>query len=505
MVGLILSILIIVGFFAFVFFDVYVLQYLKEFAANTGGYVLAEDDVFGIKIARFLFFIILSYLTTATLYYFGTAEGYTGALGGLLILMVYIWLNSNILLLGVFGKWKTIDDRTGKPKGMIEIYEKDGMMYGDIIAVLEEGREDVRCVKCEGELKDKPVIGITIIKDGKKNEDDEWKGSYLFDPEQAMTFRYKIWLNPDNSKELKKLFTYSVSQSEAEFLQPGMRVAVPFGKSKIYTALNVEVNEADLKDDEFLVYEALQHQAILKVHEVAAIVERKNVLPILNRLLDKNIILLKEEIYEQYKPKLFYRYFNYKQLQRNRIKVSELELASGGSKSIIKTLVDKNILEEYHIRRDRVTYDGSEENADLKSLNEYQETALLDIRKSFENKKPCLLKGVTSSGKTEVYVKLIEECIQSGKQALYLLPEIALTTQLIRKASRVLSKQFDPAPRYHARDAAIVLARLHKADILLGSATPSIETFNNAKTGKYGYAEITRRFGNVLMPDIELG
>ncbi len=464
---------------------------------------------------------------------------------------------------------------------------------------------------------------------------------------------------------LEKLFTYSVSQSEAEFLQPGMRVAVPFGKSKIYTALvnevdvpaptvyeakeihqildeqpivhkvqlkhwqwiadyymstigevfrsaipsafllesetlilknkDVEVNEADLKDDEFLVYEALQHQAILKVHEVAAIVERKNVLPILNRLLDKNIILLKEEIYEQYKPKLV-RYvklgvdylseenleqllesltrapkqsqvilslFQLQATTKKPIKVSELELASGGSKSIIKTLVDKNILEEYHIRRDRVTYDGSEENADLKSLNEYQETALLDIRKSFENKKPCLLKGVTSSGKTEVYVKLIEECIQSGKQALYLLPEIALTTQLIGrlqeyfgnkvsvyhskynvqervevwnnvlvqkpKAQIVIGarsalflpfsnlgllivdeehegsfKQFDPAPRYHARDAAIVLARLHKADILLGSATPSIETFNNAKTGKYGYAEITRRFGNVLMPDIEL-
>lgn len=464
---------------------------------------------------------------------------------------------------------------------------------------------------------------------------------------------------------LEKLFTYSVSQSEAEFLQPGMRVAVPFGKSKIYTALvnevdvpaptvyeakeihqildeqpivhqvqlkhwqwiadyymstigevfrsaipsafllesetlilknkDVEVNEADLKDDEFLVYEALQHQAILKVHEVAAIVERKNVLPILNRLLDKNIILLKEEIYEQYKPKLV-RYvklgvdylseenleqllesltrapkqsqvilslFQLQATTKKPIKVSELELASGGSKSIIKTLVDKNILEEYHIRRDRVTYDGSEENADLKSLNEYQETALLDIRKSFENNKPCLLKGVTSSGKTEVYVKLIEECIQSGKQALYLLPEIALTTQLIGrlqeyfgnkvsvyhskynvqervevwnnvlvqkpKAQIVIGtrsalflpfsnlgllivdeehegsfKQFDPAPRYHARDAAIVLARLHKADILLGSATPSIETFNNAKTGKYGYAEITRRFGNVLMPDIEL-
>ncbi|WP_422079723.1 YihY/virulence factor BrkB family protein [Ulvibacterium sp.] len=136
MVGLILSILIIVGFVAFVYFEVYVLGYLSEFAARTGGYVLGEDDIIGVQIAKFLFFIILSYLTVAILYYFGTAEGKKarffsagalmttllfiltsylfgvyvekfarynelyGALGGLLILMVYIWLNSNILLLG---------------------------------------------------------------------------------------------------------------------------------------------------------------------------------------------------------------------------------------------------------------------------------------------------------------------------------------------------------------------------------------------------------------------
>lgn len=136
MVGLILSILIIVGFVAFVYFEVYVLGYLNEFAARTGGYVLGEDDIMGVQIAKFLFFIILSYLTVATLYYFGTTEGKKarffsagalmttllfiltsylfgvyvekfarynelyGALGGLLILMVYIWLNSNILLLG---------------------------------------------------------------------------------------------------------------------------------------------------------------------------------------------------------------------------------------------------------------------------------------------------------------------------------------------------------------------------------------------------------------------
>lgn len=103
----------------------------------------------------------------------------------------------------VFGKWKTIDDRTGKPKGVIEIYKKDGLMFGKVIAVLEEGKEDGLCVKCDGERMNKPFLGMTIIKDGKANEDGEWKGKELFDPEQAMTFRFKIWLNPDNADELK--------------------------------------------------------------------------------------------------------------------------------------------------------------------------------------------------------------------------------------------------------------------------------------------------------------
>ena len=464
---------------------------------------------------------------------------------------------------------------------------------------------------------------------------------------------------------LEKLFTYRISKSEAEFLKPGMRVGVPFGKSKIYTALvhevhqtppevyeakeihrildenplvnpiqlkhwqwiadyymcslgevfrsavpgafllesetlilrneRVAIDEQDLEDDEFLVFEALQHQSVLKVQEVSSIVDRKNILPVLNRLLEKKVILLKEEMYAQYKPKLV-RYvklgseylsedslesllesltrapkqsqvvlslFQLQAVRKKPIKVSELEETSGCSKSVIKTLVDKGILQEYFIRTDRVNYDGDTENYDLKNLNEHQEAALKDIRQSFEGDKPVLLHGVTSSGKTEVYVKLIEECIQSGKQALYLLPEIALTTQLIARLqdyfgekvsvyhskyniqervevwNNVLAKkskaqiligarsalflpysdlgliivdeehegsfkQFDPAPRYHARDAAIVLAKMHGSKILLGSATPSIESFQNAKTGKYGYASIKRRFGNVLMPEIEL-
>lgn len=464
---------------------------------------------------------------------------------------------------------------------------------------------------------------------------------------------------------LEKLFTYRVTQEEAAFLLPGMRVAIPFGKSKIYTALvhevhttppevyeakdihqilsefplvnaiqlkhwqwiadyymctigevfrsavpsafllesetlilknnKAEIDELNLKDDEFLVYEALQYQSSLKVHEVSAIVERKNVLPVLNRLIEKNVILLKEELYEQYKPKLV-RYvklgkaytseenleellvsltrapkqsqvvlslFQLQAVSKKPIKVSDLERTSGSSKAVIKSLVEKSILEEYFIQTDRVNYDGEDGEYELKSLNEYQKNALADIRLSFENKKVTLLQGVTSSGKTEVYVKLLEECISEGKQGLYLLPEIALTTQLIgrlqdyfgskvsvyhskysiqervevwnnvlgkkSKAQIVIGarsamflpfsnlgliivdeehegsfKQFDPAPRYHARDAAIVLAKLHDAHILLGSATPSIESFYNAKKGKYGYAQITRRYGNVVMPDIEL-
>ena len=267
---------------------------------------------------------------------------------------------------------------------------------------------------------------------------------------------------------LEKLFTYSISKTEFEYLMPGMRVAVPFGKSKIYTALvyeihttppqvyeakeihrildehpivnqlqlkhwrwiadyymctigevfrsampsafllesetlilrneRGEVTENDLQDDEFLVFEALQHQSMLKVHEVGAIIDRKNVLPILNRLLEKNVILLKDEIYERYKPKMV-RYvklgdtfrsedkleellesltrapkqsqvvlslFQLQARERKPIKISILESVSGGSKSVIKALVDKGILEEYQIQTDRINYEGNTEDFNLK-------------------------------------------------------------------------------------------------------------------------------------------
>ncbi len=463
---------------------------------------------------------------------------------------------------------------------------------------------------------------------------------------------------------IENLFTYSITQAESTFLKKGMRVSVPFGKSKIYTGIvghihntppvvyeakeihqildeapivnekqielwqwiskyymctigevmraalpnafilesetivslnkTTVINDADLKDDEFLVYEALSQQSALKIQDVSSILNKKNVLPIIKRLIEKEAVTVEQEVYEKYKPK-YVRYvklhasytsesaltelletlsrapkqrevvftlFTLSAKSKKPIKVSDLVEASGGSSAIIKTLIDKAILEEYHIKTDRVEYDGEEQEAS-KALNDYQEIALQQITESFKTQKTVLLHGVTSSGKTEVYVKLIEEVLKENKQVLYLLPEIALTTQLVSrlqdyfgeqvavfhskysphervevwnnvlndspKARIVLGarssiflpfndlgliivdeeheqsfKQFDPAPRYHARDTAIVLAHIHQGKTLLGSATPSLESYYNAKENKYGLVEINRRYNNVQMPEIEL-
>ncbi|ARV08171.1 primosomal protein N' [Winogradskyella sp. PC-19] len=463
---------------------------------------------------------------------------------------------------------------------------------------------------------------------------------------------------------LQKAFTYHITEAEAEFLKPGIRVAVPFGKSKIYTALaykihnkppiayeaktihqilddkplvtekqlehwqwiasyymcslgevmraaipnafiiesetiisKVEdaiVNDSELKDEEFLIYEALHHQSSLKIQDVISILDKKRVLPIINGLVEKGIIQLQEEIYQKYTPKLV-RYvrlhehhksedklqkllellnrakkqrdvvltlFQLEATSQKAIKVTELVEKSGASSAIIKTLIDKKILEEYHIQTDRVNFEG-EAGAESKQLNEYQQKAFEEINTSFEEKSVVLLHGVTSSGKTEIYIKLIEKQLEQQKQVLYLLPEIALTTQLVsrlqdyfgekvavfhsrysgnerveawnnilnnsEKAQIIIGarsslllpfrdlgliivdeeheqsyKQFDPAPRYHARDAAIVLANMFNAKTLLGTATPSLETYYNTSEGKYGLVEITKRYNDVLMPEIEL-
>jgi primosomal protein N' (replication factor Y) len=460
---------------------------------------------------------------------------------------------------------------------------------------------------------------------------------------------------------LQKLFTYKITEAEADFLEPGMRVAVEFGKSKIYTALVYSIHtiapdgyeakeihqildetpivnkiqlkhwewiakyymcslgevfraalpsaflleseteiqavagfskENELSDEEFLIFEALQHQSQLSIFKVIEILGKKSVFPIIKSLMEKNVIVVKEQIYEQYKPKLV-KYIRLKeewnsneklselleilsrakkqraliltyfQLQTGKkpIKVSQLQEDSNCSLAVIKSLVDKGIFEYYFIQKDRINFKGK--SSKIKELSEHQEIAYNAIKIAFETKQVTLLKGITSSGKTEIYVKLIKQLLEDGKQVLYLLPEIALTTQLIerlqyyfgeylsvfhskysmnervevwnnvlenkQKAQLILGarssmflpfsnigliivdeehepsfKQYDPAPRYHARDAAIVLANHHNTKVLLGTATPSVETYYNAQQGKYGLVELNRRFGDVLLPEIEL-
>ena len=463
---------------------------------------------------------------------------------------------------------------------------------------------------------------------------------------------------------LAKTFTYSVSEAEYHYLKIGMRLAVPFGKSKIYTALVIEIHQnkpnlyeakeihqildakpivtqiqiahwkwiasyymcaigdvyrgampsalllesetvisqktdlaADtglLSDDEFLVYEALQQQSSLKVGDIMAILNKKNIFPVIQKLIDRNIVVLQEEVQETYKPKLVryvrlhakyesneglselletlknankqkeivLNYFQLSAVEKKPITVKKLIEAANSSSTIIKALIEKEIFEDYFLQEDRVNFTGKIREDQLQ-LSLAQQKAFEEIKASFTQKEVCLLHGVTSSGKTEIYIKLIEEYLETGKQILYLLPEIALTTQLVgrlrtyfgnkvavfhskynnnerievwnqvlinsEKAQVVIGarsslflpfynlgfiivdeehestfKQVDPAPRYHARDSAIVLAHSHKAKVLLGSATPSIETYFNAKSDKFGLVEISERFGNVMMPRIEL-
>lgn len=462
---------------------------------------------------------------------------------------------------------------------------------------------------------------------------------------------------------VSKTFTYQVSEAEFNYIQIGMRVAVPFGKTKILTALvldknnippqlyeakeihqildeqpvvnafqiehwkwiasyymcslgevfrsalpsgyilesetqisakeNATVDFSELKDDEYLILEALQSQSLITIQDVIKILGKKTVFPIINKLLAKGALVLQEEISEQYKPKLVryiklqdaylqpdklaellkelssakrqrelvLHYFQLHAQDKNPISVKQLIESSGISSTIIKSLVDKLIFEEYYIAHDRVVFDQATDSQF--TLSAPQQKAYESIQQNLNHFEVNLLHGITASGKTEIYIKLLEYYVQQGKQVLFLLPEIALTTQLVQrltayfgnevavfhskytnnerievwnqvleqspKAKVVVGvrsalflpfsnlgciivdeeheptyKQNDPAPRYHARDAAIVLAKQHQAKVLLGSATPSLETYYNVQTKKYGLTELNVRYGKVVLPEIFL-
>ncbi len=363
--------------------------------------------------------------------------------------------------------------------------------------------------------------------------------------------------------------------------------------SETILIFNEEIGDdfTHLNNEEFLVAEALQLKKELRLTEVQQILDITHVYPLIKKLIDKKVCFVWEAMDEQYKVKkenyvmLNPEYSSdeklsellnnwtrapwqmelllaYLHLQKTEGEVTQTGLLkkAGASVAQLKGLADKDILiiEKRSVDRIKSLPKNLEINFEFSAAQQESADA---VAKALEIKNVCLLHGVTSSGKTQVYVKLIEKYFAGGQQVLYLLPEIALTTQIIRRLQKhfggnitiyhsrfnnnervelwnkirtgevkiVLGarsalflpfkdlgliivdeehdssfKQQDPAPRYNARDAAIYYASIFKAKVLLGSATPSVESYFNARHDKYALVELNERFGGIKLPEIEI-
>lgn len=342
-----------------------------------------------------------------------------------------------------------------------------------------------------------------------------------------------------------------------------------------------------LSDDEYLIVEALTLQSELSLKDIRDILQRKTIYPVIRGLLDRRVILPKEELTDRYQPlkvkcvrwgpafqteaeqaaafdrvarsekqtAVLLEYVQYVRTQPY-VRIRDLTRRTGASSSVLHAMVKKGIFEFYEREVSRLR--AAIASSDAGPLSDEQSRALREIRTHLAQAKPVLLYGVTGSGKTRLYLELMRECIAAGDQILYLLPEIALTGQIVKRLQQVLGdkivvyhsrlnnmerveiwravaagevsvvgprsaiflpfkalglvvvdeehdssyKQKDPNPRYNGRDLALYLARQHGAAALLGSATPSLESWENSRRGKYGFVSLTERFGGVALPEI---
>jgi primosomal protein N' (replication factor Y) (superfamily II helicase) len=457
----------------------------------------------------------------------------------------------------------------------------------------------------------------------------------------------------------KRTYTYSVPEAAQALLQPGVRVEVQFGRSRLYSGIVERVHEevpdypvkpivsvmdevivvspeqlrlwdwmssyycctlgevmsaalpghlklssetkiayreeygddfSALDGEEYLIAEALLIQREITVEDARKILNKKTVFPVVQRLLSKGVLLLREDLQEKFRPRkvvalrLAAPYLEQPERLREVMadlakKERQLEILmaflalekqnpvvfkqavlqkADVTESSLQTILKKGILEKYDREVSRIS-GYEDEIAAGAALSEQQKRAISEIKAQFSTQQTVLLHGVTGSGKTQVYVELMREVIGRGEQVLYLLPEIGLTTQIIDRLRRVFGsevstyhskintnervevwkaaaegkpivlaarsglflpfrklglvvvdeehdssfKQFDPAPRYHARDTALYLAQLYGAKVLLGTATPGLETWHNALSGKYGLVRMTERFGGMAMPTVE--
>ena len=377
-----------------------------------------------------------------------------------------------------------------------------------------------------------------------------------------------------------------------------MKAALPSGlklESETKISLNPDFTETSkLSNDEYIIINFLENNPITSIYQIYSLLGEYKALKTIKNLLQKELIIVEEKLKSGYMPKIeTYVSLNnnlrnekainllFNQLKRapkqekllvaylsicdfnkpktkTEIPKKELFLKSGSSESAFNSLIKKEVFKLIKRKVDRIQISAQKLNQP-KKLNTVQNNVNNLIKLKFTGHDTVLLHGVTSSGKTEIYIHLIQECLKQNKQVLYLLPEIALTSQIINRLQSVFGekvgvyhskfsdnerveiynkvnkhntcvilgvrssvflpfsklgliivdeehensyKQFNPAPRYNARDTAIMLGKIHKAKVLLGTATPSIESYYNTQINKYGFVELFERYQNIKMPEI---
>ena len=404
---------------------------------------------------------------------------------------------------------------------------------------------------------------------------------------------------------LEGTFTYSVPEPMVAQVRMGVRVLVPLGRSKTYTAMAVRLHSEKPEFETRPIIQVIDAEPVLIEQQLhlwqwistyymspigdvfkaalpAGLKAEENYRPKTVRCvtlpanlrseqsLHMALTILKRALKQHQTFSTYLQLSHWSEIDGEtppahiaEIACDELQNAANASDAVLRQLIQRNFLELYHREVGRLNTSGEYHPERIQPLSPAQKAAEDSIQKQFNEKNVVLLHGVTSSGKTEIYIHLIKKAIDEGKQVLYLLPEIALTVQMTRRLQNVFGsrlgiyhskysdaerveiwkkqlssepydvilgarsavflpftrlglvivdeehetsfKQQDPAPRYHARSTAIMLARMYEgAKVLLGTATPSMESYHNACTGKYGYVQLTTRYKDVAMPEIRV-
>lgn len=404
---------------------------------------------------------------------------------------------------------------------------------------------------------------------------------------------------------LEGTFTYSVPEPIVAQVRMGVRVLVPLGRSKTYTAMAVRLHSEKPEFETRPIIQVIDAEPVLIEQQLrlwqwistyymspigdvfkaalpAGLKAEENYRPKTVRCvtlpanlrseqsLHMALTILKRALKQHKTFSTYLQLSHWSEIDGEtppahiaEIACDELQNAANASDAVLRQLIQRNFLELYHREVGRLNTTGEYHPERIQALSPAQQAAEDSIQKQFNEKNVVLLHGVTSSGKTEIYIHLIKKAIDEGKQVLYLLPEIALTVQMTRRLHNVFGsrlgiyhskysdaerveiwkkqlsnepydvilgarsavflpftrlgfvivdeehetsfKQQDPAPRYHARSTAIMLARMYEgAKVLLGTATPSMESYHNACTGKYGYVQLTTRYKDVAMPEIRV-